>query len=83
MDDGIGLEIAHQFVDNGLVGNRVDNDGQVRVVFQMLAPTGGEVVDRDHLVAAREEHFHHMGTNLAKAAGYEYFFHVRPPIADD
>ena len=78
MDDGIGLEITHQFFDNGLVGDRVDDDGQIGVGCQVLTPPGGEIVDRNDLIAALEEHFNHMGADLSEAAGYDYFFHFSP-----
>jgi hypothetical protein len=44
---------------------------EVRVVCQMLAPPRRQIVDRNHLIAALQEHFHHMRTDLAKAAGYQ------------
>ena len=65
MDDGIGLELGVELVDQFSVGNASLNEGQSGVRLRKMNPaTGGEVVDGKDLVSALEQHFRRAGTDL-------------------
>ena len=49
------------------------DQAQPRVRLQIVAPAGGEIVDRHDLVAARQQHIDDGRADLARTAGDEHF----------
>ncbi len=81
MDHDIGPEAADQIIDDGGVDDVVLDEAQLRVLLQIVAPAGGEIVDRQHLVAARQQPVDDRGADEPRAAGDKNLHLIRSPSA--
>src|SRR5262249_39513026 len=74
MDGDVGA--VPQFAHQRWVEGRADADAESRPTFQMLDvrhASGGEIVERDHLISPIEQPLGEMGANESGAAGDEDF----------
>jgi hypothetical protein len=69
----VGTKVADQPVDDAPVDNAVLDQLQPRLRFQIIAPAGREIINREDFVAAGEQQVDDGRADETRPAGYKYF----------
>ena len=75
MHHHLGSKFGEQAFDQSLIDNAAFDRGQAGMRRQIVAAAGGEIVDRQHGVAAREQQVRDRRADLARTARYQNFHH--------